>query len=381
MFYLDNNDVRNLYIENRLLFKGNHFNCIIYVTIVGMQKNNDRRNLLYIEKDAPRYYTRAMRINYLCFCDLLLPKAKILSLRTIYRMLTGDVSVADTTNQTKVDEQVRTALDLRNSEIAIDLCEHNTRRLSKYDAFWEIAAQFLEGKAANAVTAIKKECISEIAISSAQWLRLQFWLKNLTWLSSLQFTSCLPLKFIVQTCQLHAFYPDIHYASALFRYEKKFAMKFHEITNFIFMDDKYHCKVGEPGFPVAAIEREKKVVVNRNTIFAVADHDYTKMGIISSITMICNIPEFINADFYVGKVCIGLKDLIFQPSLPLRHVTKLYNILLTKELTDKSILCLYIDGSPDHCCTYTHVQLLYICLFLALDLDYFVAVRTPPYHS
>jgi len=45
------------------------------------------------------------------------------------------------------------------------------------------------------------------------------------------------------------------------------------------------------------------------------------------------------------------------------------------------VLCLYTDGRPDHRCTYTRVQLSYICLFLALDLDYLVAVRTPPQHS
>ena len=44
-------------------------------------------------------------------------------------------------------------------------------------------------------------------------------------------------------------------------------------------------------------------------------------------------------------------------------------------------MCLYTDGGPDHRCTYARVQLSYICLFLALDLDYLVAVRTPPQHS
>jgi hypothetical protein len=38
------------------------------------------------------------------------------------------------------------------------------------------------------------------------------------------------------------------------------------------------------------------------------------------------------------------------------------------------MLCLYTDGGPDYHCTYTCVQLSYICLFIALDLDYFVTV-------
>jgi hypothetical protein len=186
---------------------------------------------------------------------------------------------------------------------------------------------------------------------------------------------------MVQTRQLRAFHPDVHYASALFRYEKEFAVVFRKITNLIFLDNKHRCKVGEPGFPVAAVERGKKVVVSKDTTFAVADHDFTKTGIIPSVAMICNIPESINGDFYTGKVNIGLKDPIFQPSSPLRHATELYHLLLDEEHVNKPVLCLYTDGGLNHHCTYTRVQLSYICLFIALDLDYFVAVRTPSQHS
>ena len=77
----------------------------------------------------------------------------------------------------------------------------------------------------------------------------------------------------------------------MFRNEKEFAIKFCNIINLVFLDDKHHCKVGEPGFSVAAVERGKKVVVSKNTTFAVADHNFTKTGIIPSVAMICDIPE------------------------------------------------------------------------------------------
>uniref|UniRef100_U9SMV1 Uncharacterized protein n=1 Tax=Rhizophagus irregularis (strain DAOM 181602 / DAOM 197198 / MUCL 43194) TaxID=747089 RepID=U9SMV1_RHIID len=329
------------------------------------------RIITELQADAPRYHTRTMRMNYLRTCDLLLPKAKPSALRTIYQMLTGDISAAETANEAKVDARVKLALELGDSEVAIDLREHNDGQPTKYDIFWEVAAQFLAEKAADAVT----------ATDDAQWLRLQFWPKNPARLSSLQFTSRLPLKFMIQTHQLRAYHPDVHYASALFRYEKEFAVKFRNIANLIFLDDKHRCKVGEPGFPVAAVERGKSVVVGKDTTFAVADHDFTKTGIIPSVAMICDIPESINGNFYRGKVHIGLKDPIFQPSSPLRHATELYHIFLKEKLFDKPVLCLYTDGGPDHRCTYACVQLSYICLFIALDLDYFVAVRTPPQHS
>ena len=108
-------------------------------------------------------------------------------------MLTGDVSAANTTNDAKVDERVKIALELGDPEIIIDLREHRSERSSKYDTFWEIAAQFFAGKAADAVTAvderrhdtvvhlataisvndllhqIKRECPPETPIPSAQW--------------------------------------------------------------------------------------------------------------------------------------------------------------------------------------------------------------------
>ena len=88
-----------------------------------------------LQADAPHYHTRAMRINYQRTCDLLLPKVKSSTLQTIYQMLTGDVSAANTTNDAKVDEHVRLALELGDPEITIDLREHGSERSRKYDVF------------------------------------------------------------------------------------------------------------------------------------------------------------------------------------------------------------------------------------------------------
>jgi hypothetical protein len=62
-----------------------------------------------------------MQTNYLRTCDLLLPKVRPSALRTIYRMLTGDVSAAENTIEAKVDERVRFALELGNPDITINL--------------------------------------------------------------------------------------------------------------------------------------------------------------------------------------------------------------------------------------------------------------------
>lgn len=85
-----------------------------------------------------------------------------------------------------------------------------------------------------------------------------------------------------------------------------------------------------------------------------------------------------------GSVYVGLKDSIFEPSSPMRHMCELYNLIQCESAMDtspKSIVFIYSDGGPDHPLTYVTVQLSLICLFLKLDLDYLCACRTAPYHS
>ena len=133
-----------------------------------------------LQADAPRYHTRTMRINYLRTCDLLLPKAKPSALRTLYRMLTGDVSAAESANEAKIDKRVKLALELGDSEIIIDLREHNNGRPGKYDTFWRVAAQFLAGKAADAVTAVderKHDTIVHLATAISVNDLLGFYIK------------------------------------------------------------------------------------------------------------------------------------------------------------------------------------------------------------
>jgi len=156
------------------------------------------------------------------------------------------------------------------------------------------------------------------------------------------------------------------------------AIKYKEYSNLFFLDDKHRCKVGEPNHPVAAMEREKSVIVANGMTFAVADHDFTKCGLIPSVIMQAEIPNSIDESFYRGNVHVGLKDPIFEPSSAMRHTSELYDIIVK---SNKPYLFLYTDGGPDHQVKYIKTQIAFISLFLALDLDYLVAVRTPPGHS
>ena len=95
----------------------------------------------------------------------------------------------------------------------------------------------------------------------------------------------------MQSRQLRETHQDCHYVSAVFKYLKEFAVKFRDNCVMVCMDDKHHCEVGEPGHPVAAVERGKRVIVAENKIFAVSDHDFTKFSIVPSVAMIVDIPE------------------------------------------------------------------------------------------
>lgn len=101
-----------------------------------------------------------------------------------------------------------------------------------------------------------------------------------------------------------------------FRYLKELSVKFREYTTFVCMDDKHHCKVGEQDHPVAAVDRGKRVKFGQEKVFAVP-----------SVTMLLDIPESIYGSFYRGQVYVGVKDLVLEPSSPIRHITEASKVL------------------------------------------------------
>ena len=360
-----------------------------------------------LENTFPVYHSRAMRQDFVTSFGRAIG-CKSAFLRAAYRRLTGDSSAASTATEAEVDQRVSRILDDEDPDLIWDLRTNNPGRPEQYKKFLEQCQKYINASVETAVddrrhdvvdggdevvthlaTAlsavdlhrqVSSQCPEGTAIPSVQWLRNQFWPRRPTAKSASRYTGRLRIKFMVQARQLRANHIDAYYASALFRYEKEFAVKFREHLAFASLDDKHTIKVGEPQFPVAAVERGKEVLVSKDKKLVVSDHDFTRLSLTPSVAMIIDVPESIEGSFYRGRVFVLLKENAFNPSSPRRHMAELKGIL--QELGPvKPVLLLYTDGGPDHRLTYISVQLTLMSLWLNLDLDFLCAIRTPPQHS
>ena len=361
------------------------------------------RNTGVVQKltdDMPKFHSRAMRQKFVSLFGRM-ANVQPAYLREIYHELTGDCSAASSETESHVNERVKHALELEDIDAVVDLRHHNKGQPCRYDKFWEACECYIHGNIETAVDDRRHDRIDHLAVAlsvpdllcevskrvepgtpipSVQWLRLQFWPKTPSAKVALQYTGRLKLKYMVQKRQMRKYHEDAHYASALFRYQKEMAIKYRDYGTFVSLDDKHKVPLGEPGYPVASVERGKKVLVSIEKLFVVGDHDFTCSSLTPSVALFIDVPQSIDGSFYHGKVCVGIKDSVFEASSPYRHGTEL-SALLSSQGNNNPVMFIYTDGGPDHRVNYLSVQLTFICLFLIHDLDYLVAVRTPPYNS
>ena len=200
---------------------------------------------------------------------------------------------------------------------------------------------------------VSKRCSPGTSIPSESWVRLNFSPKIPRAKVSQHYRGRLKVKHAVEKHLFRKSHPDEHYTAALFRYQREMAVKYRDLSSFICIDDKHCIKVGQPGYPVAAAERGQQVIVSQTETF-VGNHDFTRFSIISSVVLQVNIPDSFEGSWYQGKVLVGLKDAVFEPSSQLRHATELHSLLL-KTIGYKTILFIFSDGGPDHHLTYVSV--------------------------
>ena len=157
-------------------------------------------------------------------------------------------------------------------------------------------------------------------------------------------------------------------------------MKVRDITSLVCEDDKHTIKVGEPGFPVAAVDQGRRVIVGLNQSFQVGDHDFAKFLLSPSVSLVVDILDSIDGSFYDGQVYVGLKDNVFEPSSALRHACELKSCLNTSD-QNSPVECHYHDGGSDHNLHFLRTQLSQVAYFLQQDLDMLMLVQTPPQYS
>ena len=344
-----------------------------------------------LKKLFPVYHSRAMKHEFVHLFRKL-THCKSAFLREIYRRLTGDCSASSNVAEKEVDMRLNQLIEDEDPDLIWDLRLNNDGRPEMYSTFLDFCRKYIDSQVETAVddrrhdavvesdvvthlaTAMSvrdfhdqviKMCPNGTPIPSIQWLCQQFWPRRLNCGFAKHQKGRLLIKFMVQARQFRKKHVDCHYASALYRYLREFTILYHDYSTLVSMDDKHVVKVGEPGYPVAGIERGKQVLVAPGKKFAVGDHDFTKFSMSPSVSFLIDIPENITDSFYSGRVFVGLKENAFQKSSPIRHATELEGIL--KSSVVSPVLLLYTDSGPDHRLTYVSVQISLISIFCFIE--------------
>jgi len=76
---------------------------------------------------------------------------------------------------------------------------------------------------------------------------------------------------------------------------------------FVCQDDKHRVTVGDPGFPLAAVECGRHVLIHTLTNLQAGDHDFSAVLITPSVKFMVSIPEKFSGSWYTGEINVLLK--------------------------------------------------------------------------
>ena len=161
------------------------------------------------------------------------------------------------------------------------------------------------------------------------------------------------------------------------------AIKYREDSLFLSCSDKAKIDYGEPGYALSTGVHGRKSIVSTTFTLGALDHDGNQKGSLTpTVTLACKILESTDKSFYSGQVFVTFKDSVFQPSTSFRSTLELYEpIQLLPSLTDAKRLFMVTDGGSEHNVSHESVKIPLILLFLRLNLDMLVAIRTAHGHS
>jgi hypothetical protein len=388
---------------------GNYFGNFNFVWKISRDEDSadgDLEAVGFIRYDLPIYSTRAVRkefVNRYSKCGM-----KPAVLRDIRRFLTNDSSSGDSSRQQEVDERfAEWLLSADDTQLFYDLRRNNGRpKDEELDPFWEGLESYLSEHAVvherrqsqsmymplamsveDLIDIVSKRIPEGSKIASKSWVSFNFWPSNPYVKSAINYTGRFQVKYAVQQRLTRAKHPDSPFAFHQFRMMKEMAVKYAEEAHMICLDDKAVVPVGEPECPISTnVRPHNRAMVPVGATLSALDHDFHVHGVIPSVLFQIDIPESADDNFYHGKVHVTVKDKVFQASSAIRHCAENVRIL-REEVSDnrvdsnRPILFVFTDGGPDHRSTYWNVQLSYLAMFVALDLDLLVTARTAPSQS
>ncbi|XP_056008509.1 uncharacterized protein LOC130051170 [Ostrea edulis] len=362
-----------------------------------------------INKSLPKFSTRSMRKDFInrYYKNVKAPKSL---LRNIFFELTGCESTWESSEQGEIDDRVASILlDGDDPSILLDYRSLNGKDVdSKFGVFFEEMGKYFDeqllhvnerrhGEELYLPMAISIEELRDqiskrvpdgTPIPCSETVRLQFQPNSTFQKTALKYSGRFNVKFRVQTRLARVNHVDARYVATSFRYLKEFCVSNRENVTFVCLDDKAIIPVGEPGIPISTGVRghNKVLTPSDGPKLVCTDHDFHVAGIVPSVTFVSRIPRHSNDSFFNGKIYVTTKDKVFQPSTPYRHATELTRILREHNSDDNinlntPVLCLMTDGGPDHRVTFETVKLSLVQLFIQLDLDMLIALRTAPNHS
>jgi DNA-directed RNA polymerase subunit RPC12/RpoP len=371
-------------------------------------KSFEQRSLLVsnLRRNSKSFYNRASRKEIkhtLAKLGLVKPHMAEYLIRTIL----NDSSEGHDKNQKEILDRLNRVISL-GEDIIVDL-RNNNGMTPKFDAFWDVVQREISEKTAvndrrhdnaddngdivtNMALALSyadlyRTCVSkasdDVPIPSYDWFLLQFWPTTRTMSRIFRYTGRFKVKRMVQARILRKQNADSHYTNAVYSFLKERAIQYRDTTAIVSSDAKCKISVGEPGTPIAAVSRGKKVLVGINETFQVTDHDYSKISLIPDANFFQTIPLTNEESWYRGQVFYSIKDMALQGSTAYRGVVELssaFDSFYDADATPQRLF-LYADGGGDRLMSHLKVQKALIALFLHQDFDEVIAARPAAYQS
>jgi len=206
---------------------------------------------------------------------------------------------------------------------AWDVCQVDERRHGAVSGERQVTQMAAEISFRSLYEAACSAC-PEASHPTLRWMEYQFWPKNTLLNSAVQYTGRFAVTMMAMSRQLRKDHADVIVGHVELKYLKEFCCdpRYRALIDLVAEDDKHKVNVGEPGYPVAAAQKTRRVLVGKNAVLVAADHDFTRCSLIPSVALMIDIPEHSHESFYQGQAHVTLKNAIVQPSSALRHVVE-----------------------------------------------------------